>query len=122
MFDWDGIAVADRRAEATRIRRLVEEACAAGLELAVVSATGNVDAQLAARPAGPGGLVLALNRGSRCFVSIVTGPSSSTGERRALERTLALSRAAELTVRRLAARGACRPDRRVSGRTDARSI
>ena len=51
------------------MRRLVEEACAAGLELAVVSGThvGNVDGQLAARPAGPGGLVLALNRGSEVF-------------------------------------------------------
>ena len=56
VFDWDGTAVPDRHADATRMRRLVEEACAAGLELAVVSGThvGNVDGQLAARPAGPG--------------------------------------------------------------------
>ena len=69
VFDWYGTAVRDRRADATRMRRLVEDACAAGLELAVVSRTdvGSVDGQLAARPVGPGGLVLALNRGSEVF-------------------------------------------------------
>ena len=63
IFDWDGTAVPDRRVDATRIRGLVEQACAHGLELAVVSGThvGNVDGHLAARPAGPGGLILALN-------------------------------------------------------------
>jgi phosphoglycolate phosphatase-like HAD superfamily hydrolase len=39
VFDWDGTAVADCHADANRISRLVEEACAAGLELAVVSGT-----------------------------------------------------------------------------------
>ena len=49
VFDWDGTAVPDRRADATRIRRLVEQASVRGLELAVVSGThvGDVDGQLA---------------------------------------------------------------------------
>jgi hydroxymethylpyrimidine pyrophosphatase-like HAD family hydrolase len=76
VFDWDGTAVPDRRADATRIRHRIEEACAAGLELAIVSGTHvrNVDGQLAARPAGPGGLVLALNRGSEVFRVDREGP------------------------------------------------
>ena len=78
VFDWDGTAVPDRHADPTRIRRLVEDACAAGLELAVVSGThvGNVDGQLAARPAGPGGSVLALNRGSEVFRVDRDGPAA----------------------------------------------
>ena len=78
VFDWDGTAVPDRHADASRMRRLVEEACAAGLELAVVSGThvGNVDGQLAARPAGPGRLVLALNRGSEVFRVDRGGPAA----------------------------------------------
>ena len=69
IFDWDGTAVPDRQADVTRVRGLIEQACAAGLEMALVSGTyvGNVDGQLAARPAGPGELVLALNRGSEVF-------------------------------------------------------
>src|SRR6516162_4452086 len=69
VFDWDGTAVPDRRADASRIRTLVEQACGRGLRLAIVSGThvGNVDGQLAARPSGPGGLILALNRGSEVF-------------------------------------------------------
>ena len=52
VFDWDGTAVPDRYSDAGRVRGLVEEACALGLELAVVSEThvANVDGQLGARP------------------------------------------------------------------------
>jgi len=107
MFDWDGTAVPDRHADATRIRRLVEEACAAGIELAVVSGThvGNVDSQLAARPAGPGGLVLALNRGSEAFLVGRDGPVLAYRREATADEDAALSRAAALTVERLTARG-----------------
>ena len=107
MFDWDGTAVDDRRADVPRIRRLVEEACAAGLELAVVSRAhlGGVDGQLAARPAGPGGLVLAVNRGSEVFRVDNEGPHLVYWRTPSPEEDAALSRAAQLTVRRLAARG-----------------
>jgi hypothetical protein len=63
VFDWDATAVPDRHTDAGRIRGLVEQACAHGLELAIVSGThvDNVDGQLGARPAaGPGGLILAV--------------------------------------------------------------
>jgi hypothetical protein len=48
VFDWDGTAVADRHADAARLRSPVERASACGLELAIVSGThvGNVDGQL----------------------------------------------------------------------------
>jgi trehalose/maltose hydrolase-like predicted phosphorylase len=107
VFDWDGTAVADRHADATRIRSLVEAACAAGLELAVVTGThvGNVDGQLAARPAGPGGLMLALNRGSEVFRVDREGPKLVSRRIAGAEEDAALSRAAQLTVGRLAARG-----------------
>ena len=56
VFDWDGTAVPDRYSDAGRVRGLVEEACALGLELAVVSErdVADVDGQLGARPDGPG--------------------------------------------------------------------
>jgi trehalose/maltose hydrolase-like predicted phosphorylase len=122
VFDWDGPAVPVRQADATRIRRLVEEACAAGLELAVVSGThlGNVDGQLAARPARPGGLVLALNDGSEVFRVDRDGPQLVYRRTARSEEDAALSRAAELTVERLAERGLAA--RIVSGRLNRRTI
>jgi Glycosyl hydrolase family 65 central catalytic domain len=107
VFDWDGTAVPDRRADASHIRRLVEEASAHGLELAVVSGThvGNIDGQLAARPAGPGGLVLALNRGSEVFFVDREGPQLALRRTASTEEDVALSRAATLAIERLAARG-----------------
>src|SRR5262245_20326716 len=69
VFDWDGTAVPDRRADSTTLRTLVEEACALGLHLGVVTGThvGNVDGQLGARPGGPGRLYFCVNRGSEVF-------------------------------------------------------
>src|SRR5665213_4530136 len=69
VFDWDGTAVPDRAADAAAVRSAVERACGLGLDVAVVSGThlGNIDGQLAARPAGPGELHLLLNRGSEVF-------------------------------------------------------
>ena len=76
VFDWDGTAVPDRHSDASRVRRLVEEACALGLDLAVVSGThvANVDGQLGARPGGPGALWLLLNRGSEAYCVDRDGP------------------------------------------------
>jgi trehalose/maltose hydrolase-like predicted phosphorylase len=107
VFDWVGTAVPDRHADATRLRRLVEDACSAGIELAIVSGTHveNVDGQLQARPAGPGGLVLLLNRGSEVFRVDRDGPQLVQRRTATPEEDAALSRAAELTVERLAARG-----------------
>ena len=107
VFDWDATAVPERRADAPRIRSLVEEASVRGLELAVVSGThvGNVDGQLAARPTGPGGLVLAVNCGSEAFLVDRDGPHLAYQRTATADEDAALSRAAELTVEHLAARG-----------------
>jgi Glycosyl hydrolase family 65 central catalytic domain len=122
VFDWDGTAVPDRRADAIRIRKLIEEASVHGLELAVVSGThvGNVDGQLAARPAGPGGLILALNRGSEMFSVDRDGPQLAFRRTATPEEDAALSRAAQLAVEQLAARGL--QTRIVSERLNRRKI
>jgi hypothetical protein len=102
VFDWDGTAVPDRRANATDVRRLVEDLCAHGMYVAVVTGTDveNVDRQLQARPRGPGALNLLVNRGSEVFEVGPSGPLlldrrvASEAEERALdeaaERVLAL--------------------------------
>lgn len=107
IFDWDGTAVPDRQADTSRLRRLVEEACTAGIELAIVTGTHveNIDGQLAARPAGPGGLLMAVNRGSEVFRVGHDGPRLVQRRTATPEEDAALSRAAQLTVQRLAARG-----------------
>ena len=48
VFDWDAVAEPGRPAAANRLRRLVEEACDAGIELAIVSEADveTVDGQL----------------------------------------------------------------------------
>jgi trehalose/maltose hydrolase-like predicted phosphorylase len=66
---------------------------------------GNVDGQLAARPAGPGGLLLALNRGSEVFRVDRDGPQLLWQRTATAGEDAALSRAAQLTLERLAARG-----------------
>lgn len=107
VFDWDGTAVPDRRADAAGVRSRVEALCAAGVHVVVVSGThvGNVDGQLRARPAGPGHLFLCLNRGSEVFdvngdrAELVWQRTATADEDRALDR------AAALTVERLRSRG-----------------
>ncbi|HSL64220.1 MAG TPA: glycosyl hydrolase family 65 protein [Gaiellaceae bacterium] len=107
VFDWDGTAVPDRAASAATVRGLVERLSSAGLDLVVVSGTNlaNVDGQLAARPVGPGRLLLCLNRGSEVFEVLADGPHLL--ERRAATRRedAALTRAAALAQARLAGLG-----------------
>jgi Pyridoxamine 5'-phosphate oxidase len=99
VFDWDGTAVADRRADTQDLRHQVESLCAAGFHLFVVSGThvGNVDSQLAARPAGPGTLHLCLNRSSEVFEITGTGPTlvwhrvATDAENRRLDATARLT-------------------------------
>src|SRR5437764_4604182 len=75
LFDWDGTAVTDRKADATEVREVIEELCSLGLVLGVVTGThvGNVDGQLRARPTGPGALYLCMNRGSEVYVADADG-------------------------------------------------
>ena len=107
VFDWDGTAVPDRAADASTVRALVEQLCRAGVDVAVVSGThvDNVDGQLRARPVGSGRLLLALNRGSELFEVDGNGPRLVARRDATIDEDGALTRAADETVARLAARG-----------------
>jgi Glycosyl hydrolase family 65 central catalytic domain/Glycosyl hydrolase family 65, C-terminal domain len=107
VFDWDGTAVPDRRADASRVRCLVEALCAHGMHLAVITGThvGNVDGQLGARPHGPGRLYLSMNRGSEVFTADEDGVRLVARREPSADENRALDRAATLTVEALAARG-----------------
>ncbi len=65
LFDWHGTAVTNEHVDASRLRRLVEALCAAGMYLAVFSdaSFGDVDRQLQARPSGPGRLYICADSG-----------------------------------------------------------
>ena len=94
VFDWDGTAVPDRGADASELRALVEELCALGLDLIVITGThvGNVDGQLGARPAGPGRLYFCVNRGSEVYAAnpdgleLVDRPAGDAGGGRGARR------------------------------------
>jgi trehalose/maltose hydrolase-like predicted phosphorylase len=107
VFDWDGTAVPNRQTDAGRVRELVEALSDNGFHFGIVSGThlGNVDAQLAARPAGSGALFLCLNRGSEVFRVGPDGPELVHRRVATTEEEEALSSAAETTIERLAERG-----------------
>ena len=107
VFDWDGTAVPDRQADAGKLRAVVEELCALGMELGVVTGThvGNVDGQLAARPPGPGRLHLCMNRGSEVFRAGEAGLELVYRREASPEEDSALDAAAKATVEALARRG-----------------
>ena len=107
LLDWDGTAVPDRRADAGKVRRLVEALCANGMHIAVITGThvGNVDGQLCARPTGPGRLYLCMNRGSEVFTADEGGVRLVSRREASPEEDRALDRAAALTVEALAERG-----------------
>jgi trehalose/maltose hydrolase-like predicted phosphorylase len=107
LFDWDGTAVPDRRADAGELREAVEAACALGLDVVIVTGTHleNVDDQLRARPSGPGRLRLCLNRGSEVFAVEASGVRLLERREASPEEDAALTMAAELMVARLAERG-----------------
>jgi len=122
VFDWDGTAVPDRSSDARAVRERIEQACARGMHVAVVSGThvGNVDGQLAARPSGPGTLHLLLNRGSEVYRVGRDGPELLWRRTVSPEEDSALTTAAELTCRRLGERGL--GARIVSSRLNRRKI
>jgi len=107
VFDWDGTAVADRRADAASVRAMIESLVGAGVHVAIVTGThaGNVDGQLAARPAGPGRLLLACNRGSELFAVDSRGPLLLDRRTASAAEDAALDRAAADVVAALAERG-----------------
>jgi trehalose/maltose hydrolase-like predicted phosphorylase len=122
VFDWDGTAVPDRRADASVIRATVERLCSEGMDIAIVSGThvGNIDGQLHARPSGPGRLLLALNRGSELFEVDGKGPRVIARRVATANEDEALTNAAEEVVVRLAERGV--DARIVSQRLNRRKI
>jgi trehalose/maltose hydrolase-like predicted phosphorylase len=107
LFDWAGTAAADRQADSTELREAIEELCALGLVVGIVtdSNVGDLDALLGARPSGPGALYLCTNRGSEVFlahgdtVRLVARRDASTEEEAALDA------AAEATLEALARHG-----------------
>jgi hypothetical protein len=107
VFDWDGTAVPDRLADASRLRTLTDELCARAVELAVVTGTSveNVDRQLRARPAGPGRLYLCVNRGSEVFQAAEDGLPLLERREATPTENAALDAAAAATVAELARRG-----------------
>jgi hypothetical protein len=107
VFDWDGTAVPDRKADASAMRDAVERLCALGADIAVITGThiGNVDPQLGARPARPGRLFLCLNRGSEVFRVDENGPELIHRRQATAEEEAALDAAATEVVARLAERG-----------------
>ena len=74
--EWEPAAGRDGRASAAHVRALVEGLCAYGFHLAIVSGAdvGALDAQLAARPEGPGRLYLCPIGGSEAFAGAPDGP------------------------------------------------
>jgi trehalose/maltose hydrolase-like predicted phosphorylase len=122
IFDWDGTAVPDRRAEATALRGRLESCCEAGMHLFIVSGTnvGNIDGQLRARPKGPGRLFLCCNRGSEIFEVGSDGPLLTYRRTASPPEDRSLDRAAELTVEQLGAVGL--EARVVSSRLNRRKI
>ena len=107
VFDWDGTAVPDRNTDARELRSLVEELCALGLDLVVITGThvGNVDGQLQARPPGPGRLLYCVNRGSEVFEATAGGLVPLYRREATPDEEAALDAAAAATVAELGRRG-----------------
>ena len=107
MFDWDGTAVPDRKADAGALRALVETLCEQGRQLVITSGTHleNVDDQLRARPAGPGTLLIDSNRGSELWEIGRQGPTLLSRRETRPGEDAALDRAAAATVAELHRRG-----------------
>ncbi|MDQ6855951.1 MAG: glycoside hydrolase family 65 protein [Candidatus Dormibacteraeota bacterium] len=107
MADWDGTMVPNRASDASRLRELTEGLCATGFDVIVITGThvDNVDGQLRARPAGPGRLLLCVNRGSEVFECGPSGPTLLVRREATGQENAQLDRAAALTVDGLRDRG-----------------
>src|SRR5207244_530900 len=107
VFDWDGTAVPDRRADASGVRAPAERLCALGAEAAVITGTqiGQVDPPLGAGPAGPGRLFLCLNRGSEVVRVGAEGPQLIERRQATAAEDAALDATAAELVARLGEKG-----------------
>jgi trehalose/maltose hydrolase-like predicted phosphorylase len=136
LFDWGGASAADRQPDSTELREAIEELCALGLVVGIVtdSNVGDLDGRLGARPSGPGALYLCTNRGSEVFlaredaVRLIARREASSEEEASLdaagEATLEALRRhgldAELVAARLNRRAVdLIPDARLRGRPTA---
>ena len=109
-------------ADAGELRALVEELCASGLDLVVVTGThvGNVDEQLRARPEGPGRLYFCVNRGSEVYAVNEHGVELLERRKATPDEEAMLDAAAVATVAELGRRGLV-AEVVASGSTGARS-
>jgi hypothetical protein len=107
MFDWDGTAVVDRRADASELRALVEQLSGLGCHLVIASGTHleNVDDQLRARPSGSGRVLASTNRGSELWALRTNGHELLLRRETRAGEDAALDRAAAAIVTELAAHG-----------------
>jgi hypothetical protein len=107
MFDWDGTAVVDRRADATELRLLVERLSELGCQLVIASGTHleTVDDQLRARPQGSGRGLASTNRGSELWALGANGHELLQRRETRAGEDAALDRAAAAVVTELAAHG-----------------
>ena len=122
MFDWDGTAVVDRRADAGELRALVERLSELGCHLVIASGTHleNVDDQLRARPRGPGRVFASTNRGSELWALGASGHELLQRRETRAGEDAALDRAAAATVTELVAHGL--PTGSVDSRLNRRKI
>jgi len=106
VFGWSGTAVADPAEDAGRLRKLVEELCAHGLDLYLVTGARlpEVDGRLQARPVGPGRLYLCVDEGSEVHRVGVDGTRLVHRRTATPAEEAALDRAARVTVDALARR------------------
>lgn len=107
VFDWDGTAIPDRRADASRLRGLLERLSELALDAYAITGThvGNVHGQLGARPPGPGRLALCVNRGSEVYVATERGPELLARRSASAEEDAALDAAAEAAAAAFRRRG-----------------
>lgn len=107
VFDWDGTAVTDRKADASELRELFGALIEAGFDLAVITGThiGNVDGQLDLRPHGPGRIIVGCNRGSEVYELTSVGPVLLERRVASAEENEMLDRAAALASQRLGEKG-----------------
>ena len=107
VFDWDGTAVPDRRADGALIRHQLEQLITLGVDLAVTSGTHveNIDGQLRARPTGPGHLYFCVNRGSEVYECDASGVRLLHRRQATATEDAALDRAAERAAAALVAQG-----------------
>lgn len=107
VIDWDGLSAARRPAQLRPVRQRIESLCEAGVHVAVVGAGDltELERQLHARPSGPGGLLLGLNRGAELYEVGRTGPRLLLRRGASPQEIDALDKASELVVQTLIANG-----------------